>query len=209
MDMVFKALADDTRRRLLDLLRERNGRTLGELCAPIDMARQSVTQHLAVLEAANLVVTVRRGREKLHYLNPVPLHEIEERWIGRFERPRLRVLSDVKRRAEEAMTDKRHSSTSPTSPVRRRRSGTPSPTRPHRRLLGPQQCLRLADRLALGACAHRRLRHRRRRRHRGGERAPDPAGDHLDRAGERGARGHVLPGHLRPPAARRHRPGSP
>jgi len=106
MDKVFKALADDTRRRLLDLLREQNGRTLGDLCAHIDMARQSVTQHLAALEAANLVVTVRRGREKLHYLNPVPLHEIQERWIGRFERPRLRVLSDVKRRAEEAMTDK-------------------------------------------------------------------------------------------------------
>ncbi|MGW0584055.1 ArsR/SmtB family transcription factor, partial [Streptomyces sp. NPDC002920] len=105
MDKVFKALADDTRRRLLDRLHERGGQTLGELCACVDMARQSVTQHLAVLEAANLVVTVRRGREKLHYLNPVPLHEIQERWIDKFERPRLRVLSDVKRRAEEAMTE--------------------------------------------------------------------------------------------------------
>ncbi|MGW1784095.1 ArsR/SmtB family transcription factor [Streptomyces sp. NPDC002143] len=106
MDKAFRALADDTRRRLLDRLHERNGQTLGELCAHIDMARQSVTQHLAVLEAAGLVVTVRRGREKLHYLNPVPLHEIQERWIDKFERPRLRVLSDVRRRAEEAMTDK-------------------------------------------------------------------------------------------------------
>ncbi|NUP19504.1 MAG: helix-turn-helix transcriptional regulator, partial [Streptomyces sp.] len=88
MDKVFKALADDTRRRLLDRLREDNGQTLGELCARIDMARQSVTQHLAVLEAANLVSTVRRGREKLHYLNPVPLHEIQERWIDKFEAPR-------------------------------------------------------------------------------------------------------------------------
>ncbi|MFF1445678.1 ArsR/SmtB family transcription factor [Streptomyces sp. NPDC058295] len=105
-DKVFKALADDTRRRLLDRLHERNGQTLGELCAHIDMARQSVTQHLAVLEAARLVTAVRRGREKLHYLDPVPLHEIQERWIDKFERPRLRVLSDVKRRSEEAMTDK-------------------------------------------------------------------------------------------------------
>jgi uncharacterized protein YndB with AHSA1/START domain len=106
MDRVFKALADDTRRRLLDRLHERGGQTLGELCERIDMARQSVTQHLAVLEAANLVSTVRRGREKLHYLNPVPLHEIQERWIDKFERPRLRALGAVKRRVEEAMTDK-------------------------------------------------------------------------------------------------------
>ncbi|MFF4394862.1 ArsR/SmtB family transcription factor [Streptomyces sp. NPDC001480] len=106
MDKVFKALADGTRRRLLDRLHEENGQTLGELCARIDMARQSVTQHLAVLEAANLVATVRRGREKLHYLNPVPLHEIQERWIDKFERPRLRALGDLKRRAEEAMTDR-------------------------------------------------------------------------------------------------------
>ncbi|WP_406420083.1 ArsR/SmtB family transcription factor [Streptomyces sp. NBC_01614] len=106
MDQVFKALSDGTRRRLLDRLHEDNGQTLGELCARIDMARQSVTQHLAVLEAANLVSAVRRGREKLHYLNPVPLHEIQERWIDKFESPRLRVLGAVKRRAEEAMTDK-------------------------------------------------------------------------------------------------------
>lgn len=105
-DQVFKALADGTRRRLLDRLHEHSGQTLGELCEHIDMTRQSVTQHLAVLEAANLVSAVRRGREKLHYLNPVPLHEIQERWIDKFERPRLRALSAVKRRAEEDMSDK-------------------------------------------------------------------------------------------------------
>ncbi|MGH9243448.1 MAG: ArsR/SmtB family transcription factor [Acidimicrobiales bacterium] len=101
MDAVFKALADRNRRRLLDKLRERNGQTLGELCQHLDMARQSATQHLDVLEAANLISTVRRGREKLHYLNPVPLHAIQERWIDKFDRSRLRALSDVKRRAEE------------------------------------------------------------------------------------------------------------
>jgi uncharacterized protein YndB with AHSA1/START domain/DNA-binding transcriptional ArsR family regulator len=106
VDLVFKALADPTRRYLLDSLREHNGQTLGELCERVDMARQSATQHLAVLEAANLVTTVRRGRQKLHYLNPVPLNEIQERWIERFERPRLRALSAVKRRAEEDMTDR-------------------------------------------------------------------------------------------------------
>ena len=89
-DAVFKALADPTRRLLLDRLRERNGQTLGELCGPLDMARQSATQHLAVLEAANLIATVRRGREKLHYLNPVPLWSISERVCGTGEEfPRL------------------------------------------------------------------------------------------------------------------------
>ncbi|KUL44606.1 ArsR family transcriptional regulator [Streptomyces violaceusniger] len=109
MDKVFKALADQTRRYLLDLLHEHNGQTLGELCRRLEMTRQSATQHLAVLEAANLVSTVRRGREKLHYLNPVPLNEIQERWIDKFERPRLRALSRVKQqaeKAEEAMADK-------------------------------------------------------------------------------------------------------
>jgi len=101
VDAVFKALADRTRRLLLDQLHERNGQTLGELCAELTMARQSASQHLAVLEAANLISTVRRGREKLHYLNPVPLHEIQERWIDKFERPRLRTLSAVRRAAEE------------------------------------------------------------------------------------------------------------
>ncbi|HEY6424071.1 MAG TPA: metalloregulator ArsR/SmtB family transcription factor [Pseudonocardiaceae bacterium] len=106
MDNVFKALADQTRRYLLDRLHQHNGQTLGELCERIGMTRQSATQHLAVLEAANLVSTVWRGREKLHYLNPVPLNEIQERWIDKFERPRLRALSTLKRRAEEDMTDK-------------------------------------------------------------------------------------------------------
>ncbi len=100
-DAVFRALADPTRRALLDRLRERNGQTLGELCGPFAMARQSATQHLGLLEAANLITTVRRGREKLHYLNPVPLWAIGDRWIGKFERPRLRALSAIKHRAEE------------------------------------------------------------------------------------------------------------
>jgi uncharacterized protein YndB with AHSA1/START domain/DNA-binding transcriptional ArsR family regulator len=106
MDNVFKALADPTRRELLDRLRRNNGQTLGELCEGIGMARQSAAQHLAVLEAANLVSTIRRGRRKLHYLNPVPLQDIQERWIERFEAPRLRTLSAVRRQAEEDMTDK-------------------------------------------------------------------------------------------------------
>ena len=106
-DVVFKALADPTRRALLDRLRERNGQTLGELCEPLAMARQSATQHLGVLAAANLITTIRRGREKLHYLNPVPLWSIQERWIGKFERPRLRALSAVRQRAEEgSMADR-------------------------------------------------------------------------------------------------------
>jgi len=106
MDRVFKALADPTRRQLLDRLHERNGQTLGELCDGIGMTRQSATQHLALLESGNLVSTLRRGRQKLHFLNPVPLHEIQERWIEKFERPRLRVLSSIKRRAEEDMNDR-------------------------------------------------------------------------------------------------------
>jgi uncharacterized protein YndB with AHSA1/START domain/DNA-binding transcriptional ArsR family regulator len=106
MDKVFKALADDTRRYLLDRLHEQNGQTLGELCEHVGMTRQSATQHLGVLEAANLISTVRRGREKLHYLNPVPLHEIQQRWIDKFERPRLDALSALKRRAENTMSDR-------------------------------------------------------------------------------------------------------
>lgn len=101
MDRVFKALADASRRRLLDLLQAENGRTLGELCEHLDMSRQAVTKHLVLLEEANLVTVVWRGREKLHYLNPVPLHEIYERWIGKFERPRLAALHDLKRELEE------------------------------------------------------------------------------------------------------------
>ncbi|WP_306215532.1 ArsR/SmtB family transcription factor [Actinoplanes sp. RD1] len=106
MDAVFKALADPTRRHLLDLLHRRAGQTLSELCEQVSMTRQSATQHLGVLEAANLISTVRRGREKLHYLNPVPLHEVQERWIDKFEQPRLRVLSAVKRRAEADVSDR-------------------------------------------------------------------------------------------------------
>jgi uncharacterized protein YndB with AHSA1/START domain/DNA-binding transcriptional ArsR family regulator len=101
VDKVFKALADPTRRRLLDSLRHDNGQTLGKLCGQLDMARQSATQHLAVLEEANLISTVRRGREKLHYLNPVPIHDIQQRWIAPFDQPRLRALDAVKRYAEE------------------------------------------------------------------------------------------------------------
>jgi uncharacterized protein YndB with AHSA1/START domain/DNA-binding transcriptional ArsR family regulator len=105
-DAVFRALADPTRRRLLDRLREHDGRTLGELCERVEMARQSVTQHVDILVRAHLVTVVRRGRERLHYLNPVPIHEIKERWISGFDRPRLRALSDIRNQAEEyAMTD--------------------------------------------------------------------------------------------------------
>ena len=101
MDKVFKALADPGRRLLLDRLREDNGQTLGQLCEHLDMTRQGVTQHLAVLEAANLVVTQWRGREKLHFLNPVPLQRIYERWIAKFEKPRLKALAELKRRLEK------------------------------------------------------------------------------------------------------------
>jgi len=100
MDKVFKALANPTRRRLLDSLRARNGETLGGLCADLDMTRQAVTQHLRCLEDANLVSTVWRGRKKLHYLNPVPLHDIYERWIEKYERNQLQALSDLKHNAE-------------------------------------------------------------------------------------------------------------
>ena len=99
-DAVFKALADPTRRQLLDSLRAQNGQTLGELCQNADMTRQAVTKHLKILEAANLVATQKSGREKLHHLNPVPIHEIAERWIGNFERGRLRALSDLKQSLE-------------------------------------------------------------------------------------------------------------
>ncbi|HIE1654107.1 TPA: ArsR/SmtB family transcription factor [Burkholderia cenocepacia] len=96
MDLVFKALADATRRQLLDLLHAKNGQTLSELCDGLAMSRQAVSKHLALLEAANLVATTWRGREKLHYLNPVPIHDIAERWIGKFERQRLQALADLK-----------------------------------------------------------------------------------------------------------------
>ena len=110
MDDVFKALADASRRELLDRLYAHNGQTLNELCARLaetgtSMTRQAVSKHLAILEGANLVATVRRGREKLHYLNPVPIHEIGERWIGKFERSRLQALSDMKRALEQEKRD--------------------------------------------------------------------------------------------------------
>ena len=100
MDAVFRALADPTRRQLLDSLHARNGQSLNGLCEQMAMTRQAVTKHLAILEEANLVTTVRRGREKEHYLNPVPINEIAERWIGKFERGRLAALSDLKQRLE-------------------------------------------------------------------------------------------------------------
>ncbi len=100
-DALFKALADPGRRKLLDVLNANDGRTLNELSEYLDMTRQGVTQHLDILEAANLVTTMRRGREKLHFLNPVPLQEIYERWIAKFEQPRLKALSKLKRRLEK------------------------------------------------------------------------------------------------------------
>jgi DNA-binding transcriptional ArsR family regulator len=99
-DGVFRALADATRRRLLDRLRARNGQTLGELCRHMDMSRQAVAKHLAVLEDANLVATQWRGREKIHFINPVPINRIAERWISKFDAPRLHALSALKRKLE-------------------------------------------------------------------------------------------------------------
>ena len=106
MDAVFKALADESRRKLLDRLHKTNGLTLGQLCKNIDMTRQAVTKHLGILEAANLVVTVKRGREKLHYLNPVPINEIYMRWIGKFEQPRIEALHNLKQALKENDHDK-------------------------------------------------------------------------------------------------------
>ena len=106
VDKVFKALADAGRRHLLDVLHADNGQTLGALCEHMDMTRQAVTQHLRLLEEANLVAVVWQGREKLHYLNPVPLHEIHVRWIEKFERNRLDALRDLKRRLERDHNDK-------------------------------------------------------------------------------------------------------
>ena len=100
MDEVFKALADPSRRQLLDQLHAHNGQTLRELCTHLDMSRQAVTKHLVLLEQANLVVTIWRGREKLHYLNSTPLHEIYERWIRKYEHDRLQAISDLKRELE-------------------------------------------------------------------------------------------------------------
>ena len=99
-DAVFRALADPSRRQLLDRLHTENGQTLNELCRDLDMSRQAVTKHLAILEEANLVSTKRQGREKLHFINPVPINEISERWIGKFDRTRLSALSQLKKTLE-------------------------------------------------------------------------------------------------------------
>jgi DNA-binding transcriptional ArsR family regulator len=99
-DAVFRALADASRRLLLDRLHRENGQTLGELCQGLAMTRQAVAKHLGILEEANLVATRRQGREKLHFINPVPINEIAERWIGKFERPRLAALAELKRTLE-------------------------------------------------------------------------------------------------------------
>lgn len=104
MDAVFRALADGSRRELLDRLHARNGQTLNELCEQMEMTRQAVTKHLGILEDANLIATVKRGREKEHYLNPVPINEIADRWIGKYERGRLRALSDLKKNLEREDT---------------------------------------------------------------------------------------------------------
>ncbi len=96
-DAVFRALADASRRQLLDRLHAENGQTLGDLCLGLDMSRQAVAKHLAILEEANLVSSRRHGREKLHFINPVPINEIADRWIGKFDRARLTALSDLKR----------------------------------------------------------------------------------------------------------------
>ena len=100
MDLVFRALADESRRSLLDSLREAGGQTLNELCVGLAMSRQAVSKHLAILEDANLVATVKRGREKLHYLNPVPIAEIADRWIRKFERSQVEALVDLKKNLE-------------------------------------------------------------------------------------------------------------
>ena len=104
MDTAFKALADKSRRQLLDRLHNKNGQTLGDLCEGLEMSRQAVTKHLGVLEGANLVAVQWRGREKLHFINPVPIFDIADRWIGKFERGRLRALSDLKKSLEREET---------------------------------------------------------------------------------------------------------
>jgi uncharacterized protein YndB with AHSA1/START domain/DNA-binding transcriptional ArsR family regulator len=106
IDDVFRALADPSRRMLLDSLNQRNGQTLRELCEGLDMTRQSVSKHLAMLEAANLITTVRRGREKYHYLNAAPINEIADRWINRYEQQRVHALADLKRALEDPPMDK-------------------------------------------------------------------------------------------------------
>jgi DNA-binding transcriptional ArsR family regulator len=108
MDAVFKALADLSRRQLLDQLYCHNGQTLGELCTHLDMTRQAVTKHLNVLETANLVVTIRHGREKLHYLNPAPIQDIYDRWLSKYERHQLAALGELKRTLEANHQETNH-----------------------------------------------------------------------------------------------------
>lgn len=115
-DTVFKALADPGRRRLLDMLHERSGLTLGELCEGLDMRRQSVSQHVELLERANLVSSIRDGRRKLHFLNPVPIHQIQVRWIWKFEEGRLDALNAITRRAEESTMSQQDSRATATIP---------------------------------------------------------------------------------------------
>ena len=103
-DIVFKALADASRRKILDRLRQRSGLTLSEICEAHDMTRQAVTKHVALLEAANLVVSVKRGRERLHSINPIPIHAIDARWIGKFEQGRIEALHDL----NEALRENNH-----------------------------------------------------------------------------------------------------
>jgi DNA-binding transcriptional ArsR family regulator len=119
VDEVFRALADPSRRKLLDSLNRRAGQTLSELCTGLDMARQSVSKHLAVLEAANLVTTVWRGREKLHYLNAEPINAIADRWISQYDRARVRALADLKTSLEDSQMIHPALSTRPTSAPRR------------------------------------------------------------------------------------------
>ena len=117
LDLVFKALADPTRRLMLDRLRHQNGQTLSELCGSLEMTRQSATQHLDLLAQANLVTVVRRGRERLHYLNPAPIHEMGERWISAYDAPRLAALSTIRQRAEEYAMTETHEPSATTVPT--------------------------------------------------------------------------------------------
>ncbi|MGZ4123875.1 MAG: ArsR/SmtB family transcription factor [Tumebacillaceae bacterium] len=105
MDNVFKALADASRRQLLDELFKKNGQTLSDLCEHLDMTRQSVTKHLTILEEANLIVVAWHGRNKLHYLNAAPIGDIYDRWIGKYDRQRIEALRDLKRKLEEDTND--------------------------------------------------------------------------------------------------------
>ena len=105
-DKVFKALADPTRRKVLDLLAAENGQTLGALCEHLEMTRQSATQHIDLLVDANLVTAVKKGREKLHFINPVPIHEVYERWVKKFEQQRLGLLHQLKTQLEGDDNDK-------------------------------------------------------------------------------------------------------